>query len=100
MNGTWYQDKLQRSIRFYRTFCIPTCTCAACSGSGVYDHGGSPACGACEGSGRVRDYPRSAHEAADLMKDPTLREATRRRRVQERREMREQVMAHAHVTAR
>lgn len=26
--------------------------CAACNGSGRYDHDGSPACGACEGTGK------------------------------------------------
>lgn len=29
-------------------------TCAACSGSGRYDHNGSPKCGACEGKGKIR----------------------------------------------
>lgn len=30
-------------------------TCWACSGSGYYDHGGSPLCGACDGTGKVRE---------------------------------------------
>ena len=28
--------------------------CSACSGSGVYDHDGSPPCGACGGSGSIQ----------------------------------------------
>jgi len=31
-------------------------TCTACSGSGYYDHNGSPACGSCNGTGR-ESYP-------------------------------------------
>lgn len=100
MNGTWYEDKLRRLIDFYRTFCIPACTCAACSGSGVYDDHGSPACGACDGTGRTRDYPRTATEATELMNDAALRESIRLRRVREKREAREPAAAHALSTAR
>lgn len=28
--------------------------CISCNGSGYYDHNGSPKCGACEGTGKVR----------------------------------------------
>ncbi len=28
--------------------------CIACNGSGIYDHNGSPPCGACEGTGYER----------------------------------------------
>ena len=28
--------------------------CSACNGSGHYDHNGSPACGACDGTGKER----------------------------------------------
>jgi len=28
--------------------------CSSCNGSGYYDHNGSPKCGACEGTGKVR----------------------------------------------
>jgi hypothetical protein len=31
--------------------------CSACSGSGRYDHNGSPPCGACSGSGKERISP-------------------------------------------
>jgi len=30
--------------------------CAACGGSGRYDHNGSPKCGACDGKGKVKPY--------------------------------------------
>lgn len=30
-------------------------TCIACNGSGVYDNNGSPPCGACGGTGKVKD---------------------------------------------
>lgn len=87
MNGTWYEDKRSRSIDFYRTFCIPTCTCAACSGSGVYDNHGSPACGACAGTGTVRGYPRSVEEAAAILDNPSLRhDLQQRRRLEKRKE--------------
>lgn len=34
-------------------------TCGACSGSGYYDHNGSPPCGNCEGNGKERCPPTS-----------------------------------------
>ena len=30
-------------------------TCTACNGSGYYDHNGSPPCGCCNGTGKVRE---------------------------------------------
>ena len=32
-------------------------TCAACNGSGRYDHNGSPKCATCDGTGRERYKP-------------------------------------------
>ena len=29
--------------------------CTACNGSGYYDNNGSPKCGACDGTGKVRE---------------------------------------------
>lgn len=40
-------------------------TCAACSGSGIYDVTGSPKCGACNGTGRVRRRPDVKKEAQE-----------------------------------
>ncbi len=34
--------------------------CSACSGSGYYDHSGSPRCGSCRGSGEVKATPNDA----------------------------------------
>lgn len=31
--------------------------CTACSGSGYYDHNGSPPCGSCAGTGKERSKP-------------------------------------------
>jgi DnaJ-class molecular chaperone len=31
--------------------------CTACSGSGYYDHNGSPKCGSCDGTGKERYKP-------------------------------------------
>ncbi len=31
--------------------------CVACNGSGIYDHNGSPRCGACEGTGKEKYKP-------------------------------------------
>ncbi len=31
--------------------------CTACSGSGRYDHNGSPKCGGCDGTGKERYRP-------------------------------------------
>lgn len=54
-HGDFHQRKAARTRWFFsREFGWVLETCAACSGSGVYDRGGSPACGACEGTGRVR----------------------------------------------
>lgn len=39
--------------------------CSACSGSGYYDHNGSPMCGACGGTGKVRFQPPLVEGNAD-----------------------------------
>lgn len=38
--------------------------CLACDGSGYYDHNGSPPCGACDGTGKTREAPRSVETQA------------------------------------
>lgn len=42
--------------------------CGACNGSGYYDHNGSPPCGMCEGSGRVRISPKEFKELIEVFK--------------------------------
>lgn len=51
---TWQERKRERSIKYWRRHGVGEETCTACSGSGYYDHNGSPACGGCEGTGRRR----------------------------------------------
>ena len=34
--------------------------CTACNGSGIYDHNGSPPCGACDGSGKELVSPKES----------------------------------------
>lgn len=59
-------------------------TCSACSGSGYYDHNGSPPCGGCGGTGKVREttyaapierkvvrHPRKGEPWASLRSTPT-----------------------------
>jgi len=36
--------------------------CAACAGSGHYDHNGSPPCGACDGTGKELYKPEKSEE--------------------------------------
>ena len=50
---TYRERKLDRAIDFHRRHRVPTETCHSCSGSGHYDHDGSPTCERCEGRGRV-----------------------------------------------
>jgi hypothetical protein len=60
---TWHERKLQRSIDYWRSHGIGLNTCTACSGSGRYDRHGSPACGACDGTGKTRGNLRSVEDA-------------------------------------
>lgn len=47
--------KEQRAALFFKyVFGWKLRNCGACSGSGYYDHNGSPPCGACGGSGKER----------------------------------------------
>lgn len=43
-------------------------TCVACNGSGRYDHNGSPKCGSCKGTGKMRIRPADYEFYRDLMK--------------------------------
>jgi DnaJ-class molecular chaperone len=50
-----YQERKEwRRRRWRRTHGSRSRTCSACSGSGYYDHDGSPPCGACAGTGKVK----------------------------------------------
>lgn len=49
------RDKQIRKDYFYKyIYGWKTRDCVACNGSGIYDHNGSPPCGACDGIGKER----------------------------------------------
>lgn len=47
--------KLERTRDYEALKGLKMVDCTACSGSGHYDHGGSPACSSCGGRGKVRE---------------------------------------------
>ena len=55
---SWRSDKTERKEEYEKYVkgwkLVP---CTACNGSGHYDHNGSPKCGACEGTGKMRISP-------------------------------------------
>lgn len=46
-------------------------TCVACNGSGYYDNNGSPSCGSCNGTGKVREKRKLAPKWLKPLKDWT-----------------------------
>lgn len=50
---SYEQRKELRRQKFNRTHGGKMVECTACSGSGRYDHNGSPPCGCCGGRGKV-----------------------------------------------
>lgn len=53
--GTFHERKADRTEYYLRfVYGWRQRKCSACSGSGRYDHNGSPPCGACDGTGRER----------------------------------------------
>jgi hypothetical protein len=63
MSETWHERKHARSIDYWRYHGVSEETCTACSGSGRYDHHGSPACGSCDGTGRNRGKLNTVEQA-------------------------------------
>jgi len=51
-------ERRQHFERYVKGWKLQTCT--ACSGSGLYDHNGSPRCGCCNGTGKMRVAPSPA----------------------------------------
>lgn len=50
---SYTKEKLYRTYRYFSTkYGYKYNTCTACSGSGYYDHNGSPPCSCCDGSGK------------------------------------------------
>lgn len=54
MLSDWQVRKEERRKAYQRLHGVKTEDCVACSGTGVYDHNGSPPCGGCDGTGKVR----------------------------------------------
>ena len=55
-DGNWAERKAKRKYCYERfEFQNKLRICSACSGSGYYDNHGSPKCGGCEGTGKVRE---------------------------------------------
>lgn len=67
-NGpTFHERKAERKKEFeeYEKYWIEE-TCAACSGSGKYDHDGSPTCEGCDGTGKSKYKPRYEDSAITI----------------------------------
>ncbi len=83
---TTYQDrKAERTARYHREHGLKLITCTACNGSGIYDNHGTPPCGCCGGTGKVRERPPSPpvtkpHWRETLRRQEALKAARRARR--------------------
>ena len=52
----YLKRKIERTNRYFKNeYKNKLITCTACSGSGYYDHNGSPKCGSCNGTGKIRE---------------------------------------------
>lgn len=56
--STWLERKAERKA-YYEKYVHgwKLIRCIACSGSGYYDHNGSPKCSSCGGTGKIRVPP-------------------------------------------
>ncbi len=64
---TWHERKHARSIEYWCHHGVDEETCTACSGSGHYDHHGSPACAGCDGTGRKRGRLNTVEQALECI---------------------------------
>jgi DnaJ-class molecular chaperone len=53
--SSYQERKLERTLRYQAEHGRKLVRCTACNGSGEYDHNGSPPCGSCGGTGKVRE---------------------------------------------
>lgn len=53
--GDYHDRKKWRTLQYSLTQGKKLIVCSACSGSGYYDNTGSPKCGCCNGTGKVRE---------------------------------------------
>jgi DnaJ-class molecular chaperone len=51
----WHWRKMQRTKDYFAKHGKKLVKCIACDGSGRYDNNGSPKCGSCGGTGKVRE---------------------------------------------
>jgi hypothetical protein len=93
--GTWHDQKHLRSVDYWRRHGVGEEACMACSGSGRYDHHGSPACSSCDGRGRKRAKLHTAEQALDEIEAVARR---RRNHVEVRRALREGRKPNVEVT--
>ena len=55
MSYSFYERKEDRTNYYFKyVFGWKLRACSACSGSGYYDHNGSPKCGGCDGTGKEK----------------------------------------------
>jgi DnaJ-class molecular chaperone len=54
LNSVEYRVRKAARVEYYQQYVEgwKQKACSACSGSGYYDHNGSPDCGACDGTGK------------------------------------------------
>lgn len=55
MSDDWKKRKELRRLEYIKMHGKKLIKCGACNGSGHYDHNGSPPCGCCQGTGKVRE---------------------------------------------
>ena len=76
---TYHERKAERTAQFYRNAGLRLIECTACAGSGRYDHNGSPNCGCCNGTGRMREVSASSALPAPHWREQLKRRETVRR---------------------
>jgi DnaJ-class molecular chaperone len=55
MSDDWKKRKELRKKEYLKQHGKKLIICGACNGSGRYDHNGSPPCGLCQGTGKMRE---------------------------------------------
>lgn len=53
--SSFHDRKAERTKSFHQTAGLKLVVCCACNGTGYYDNNGSPKCGCCDGTGKIRD---------------------------------------------
>lgn len=69
--GSFHARKAERSAYYHEHIKgWRTQACVACNGSGVYDHNGSPPCGACDGTGKETYLPQTITDIEQVIRTP------------------------------